>query len=252
MPARRLRHQGPGPSTYRPEGRRATTRWPTAATTAVRPSPAPAPSAASLPSSRTARGRRACGTLSRNWGRRSPPAPCSRLRAQDMVLVAVNRSKLPGALARPPDWGGRIVIDANNPIEAPLFSPAELTGRASSEIVAGLVAGARLVKAFDHLPPPLLEGDPAAEGGRRSSSRGPRSRAGRGRRADRPPWLLFRWISARSLRGRGSPSSPAVRCRRSTWCASPDPSRRLERGGQACHAALRCRRTRTMAGIPGS
>ena len=31
-----------------------------------------------------------------------------------MVLVAVNRSKLPGALARPPDWGGRIVIDANN------------------------------------------------------------------------------------------------------------------------------------------
>ncbi len=84
-----------------------------------------------------------------------------------MVLVAVNRSKLPGALARPPDWGGRIVIDANNPIEAPLFSPAELTGRASSEIVAGLVPGPRLVKAFNHLPPPLLEGDPAAEGGRR-------------------------------------------------------------------------------------
>ncbi|MBR0681434.1 NAD(P)-binding domain-containing protein [Roseomonas eburnea] len=87
--------------------------------------------------------------------------------AQDMVLVAVNWSKLPGALAGLPDWGGRVVIDANNPIEAPLFRPADLNGRASSEVVAGMLPGARLVKAFNHLPPPLLDGDPAAEGGRR-------------------------------------------------------------------------------------
>jgi predicted dinucleotide-binding enzyme len=87
--------------------------------------------------------------------------------AQDIVLVAVNWSKLPGALAGLPDWAGRIVIDANNPIEGPLFKPAELNGRASSEVVAGMLRGARLVKAFNHLPPPLLEADPAAEGGRR-------------------------------------------------------------------------------------
>ncbi|HEV7324720.1 MAG TPA: NAD(P)-binding domain-containing protein [Bosea sp. (in: a-proteobacteria)] len=87
--------------------------------------------------------------------------------AADIVLVAVNWSKLPAALAGLPDWNGRIVIDANNPIEAPLFKPVELNGRASSEIVAGLVPGARLVKAFNHLQPGLVAGDPAAEGGRR-------------------------------------------------------------------------------------
>jgi predicted dinucleotide-binding enzyme len=87
--------------------------------------------------------------------------------AADIVLVAVNWSKLPAALAGLPDWNGRIVIDANNPIEAPLFKPAELNGRTSSEIVAGLVPGARLVKAFNHLQPGLVAGDPAAEGGRR-------------------------------------------------------------------------------------
>ncbi|WP_332693262.1 NADPH-dependent F420 reductase [Bosea sp. (in: a-proteobacteria)] len=85
----------------------------------------------------------------------------------EIVLVAVNWSKLPLALAGLPDWAGRIVIDANNPIEAPLFKPAELNGRSSSEIVAGLVPGARLVKAFNHLLAAMLEGDPQAEGGRR-------------------------------------------------------------------------------------
>ena len=36
--------------------------------------------------------------------------------AQKLVLVAVNWSKLPAALSGLPDFGGRIVIDANNPI----------------------------------------------------------------------------------------------------------------------------------------
>lgn len=87
--------------------------------------------------------------------------------AKDIVLVAVNWSKLPTALAGLPDFAGRIVIDANNPIEAPLFKPVELHGRASSEIFADLVPGARVVKAFNHLQPHLIAGDPASEGGRR-------------------------------------------------------------------------------------
>ncbi|KFC72161.1 NADP oxidoreductase [Bosea sp. LC85] len=85
----------------------------------------------------------------------------------DIVLVAVNWSKLPSALAGLPAWNGRIVIDANNPIEAPLFKPAELDGRTSSEIVADLVPGARLVKAFNHLQSHLVSGNPRSEGGRR-------------------------------------------------------------------------------------
>jgi len=85
----------------------------------------------------------------------------------DIVLVAVPWSKLPEALRDLPDWRGRIVIDANNPIERPLFKPAELNGRASSEVFADLVPGARVVKAFNHLQPHLLSGDPREEGGRR-------------------------------------------------------------------------------------
>ena len=85
----------------------------------------------------------------------------------DIVLVAVNWGKLPAALAGLPDWDNRIIIDANNPIEAPLFKPVDLKGRVSSEIFADLVPGARVVKAFNHLRAEILASDPKADGGRR-------------------------------------------------------------------------------------
>lgn len=85
----------------------------------------------------------------------------------DIVFVAVNWSKLPAALEGLGPWDGRIVVDANNPIEAPLFKPAEIGGLISTEVFAELVPGARVVKAFNHLPAPVLTADPAAEGGRR-------------------------------------------------------------------------------------
>jgi 8-hydroxy-5-deazaflavin:NADPH oxidoreductase len=85
----------------------------------------------------------------------------------DIVLVAVNWTRLPAALAGLPEWSGRILIDANNPIEAPLFKPVDLKGRVSSEVVADLVPGARIVKAFNHLRADVLAGDPKSNGGRR-------------------------------------------------------------------------------------
>lgn len=85
----------------------------------------------------------------------------------DIVFVAVNWTKLTAALADLPAWDGRIVIDANNPIEAPLFKPVDLNGRVSSEVFADLVPGASVVKAFNHLRAEILAGDPKAEGGRR-------------------------------------------------------------------------------------
>jgi predicted dinucleotide-binding enzyme len=85
----------------------------------------------------------------------------------DIVFVAVNWTKLPAALAGLPAWSGRILIDANNPIEAPLFKPVDLKGRVSSEVVADLVPGARVVKAFNHLRAAVLAADPSSDGGRR-------------------------------------------------------------------------------------
>ncbi|MBA8901627.1 MULTISPECIES: NAD(P)-binding domain-containing protein [unclassified Phyllobacterium] len=85
----------------------------------------------------------------------------------DIVLIAVNWTKLPQALAGLPAWNGRIVINANNATEAPEFKPFDLKGRLSSEVVGDLVPGAKLVKALNHLPAALLAADPKAEGGHR-------------------------------------------------------------------------------------
>ena len=87
----------------------------------------------------------------------------------DIVFVAVNWTKLPAALRDLPVWNGRIVIDANNAIEAPLFKTVELGGRASTDVVSELVPGARVVKAFNHLRADVLAADPRANGGRRGT-----------------------------------------------------------------------------------
>jgi 8-hydroxy-5-deazaflavin:NADPH oxidoreductase len=105
--------------------------------------------------------------LARELGPSIKPGTREQAAAQDIVLVAVNWSKLPSALAGLPDFGGRIVIDANNPIEPPRFESAELHGRTSTEAFADLVPGARVVKAFNHLPAHLISDDPQAEGGHR-------------------------------------------------------------------------------------
>lgn len=86
--------------------------------------------------------------------------------AQDIVMVAVQWSKIPAALDGL-DFDGRIVVDANNSIEAPLFNRVDLGDRTSSQIFETLVPGARVVKAFNHLFPTQISGDPNQEGGKR-------------------------------------------------------------------------------------
>lgn len=85
----------------------------------------------------------------------------------DLVFLAVNWSKIPAAIGGLGPWKRRILVDANNPIEAPAFRAIDLGGLSSSEVVAALAPGARVVKGFNHLQPALLAGDPGAEGGRR-------------------------------------------------------------------------------------
>ena len=87
--------------------------------------------------------------------------------AQPIVLVAVNWSRLPTALAGLPDFAGRIVIDANNSIEAPSFKAVDLQGRTSSEVFAEWVPFFFFFFAFNHWAARLLESDPTAEGGQR-------------------------------------------------------------------------------------
>jgi 8-hydroxy-5-deazaflavin:NADPH oxidoreductase len=60
------------------------------------------------------------------------------------------------------EWGGQVVIDATND-----FDPSDLNGRTSSEVVADLVAPARVVKAANTFAAAVLGSDPDEAGGQR-------------------------------------------------------------------------------------
>ncbi|QPF88710.1 NADPH-dependent F420 reductase [Bradyrhizobium commune] len=61
-------------------------------------------------------------------------------------------------------WQGKIVIDATNAFGV---SPGDLGDLPSSVVISRALSGARLVKAFNHLPAGVLGADPNAKGGRR-------------------------------------------------------------------------------------
>ena len=78
-----------------------------------------------------------------------------------IVVVAVPWDRVGAALAGL-EWDGQIVIDATND-----WGADDLKGRTSSELVADLVPGARVVKAGNTLGAEVLGSDPQEAGGRR-------------------------------------------------------------------------------------
>jgi 8-hydroxy-5-deazaflavin:NADPH oxidoreductase len=78
-----------------------------------------------------------------------------------IVVIAVPWPSVPEAV-QGLEWNGKVVIDATND-----FDPSDLDGRTSSEVVADLVAGARVVKAANTLGAAVLGSDPHEAGGRR-------------------------------------------------------------------------------------
>ena len=72
---------------------------------------------------------------------------------QDLVILAVGWPSVQAALLTVPDWKGKILLDATNRIASlNPFSLGDVSGRTSSEIVADLAPGARVVKAFNTVP----------------------------------------------------------------------------------------------------
>jgi hypothetical protein len=78
----------------------------------------------------------------------------------DVVILATRWVSVPAAL-KGIDWKGRILIDATNAHVDPVpdisqagvtRSRAALKGRTSSEIVAEMAAGARIVKSISNMP----------------------------------------------------------------------------------------------------
>lgn len=90
----------------------------------------------------------------------------------EIVVLALPFARVAIAADRVVDWEGRIVIDATNPEQLlPVDEP-----RSSSEIVAGLLPGAQVVKAFNTLPASTIA-DASAVGQRVMFQAGDHARA---------------------------------------------------------------------------
>jgi predicted dinucleotide-binding enzyme len=87
----------------------------------------------------------------------------------ELVLLAVPWDNVPGTLASLPRWKSQILIDGTNPFhgKAGKFTRADVGSLSTSQFVAALAPGARVVKAFNHITVPNLEADPVVNGARR-------------------------------------------------------------------------------------
>ena len=89
--------------------------------------------------------------------------------ACEMVLLAVPWDNVAETLASLREWGNRILIDGTNPFhgKAGQFTLADVGNLSTSQFVAALAPGARVVKALNSLIAPKLEADPVVNGARR-------------------------------------------------------------------------------------
>lgn len=89
--------------------------------------------------------------------------------ATDLVILATRWEQTPAAVRGLP-WGGKIVVDTTNNRTGPRPEDLiDLGGRTSSEVVADLLPGARVVKAFNHQPIASLDGLAEETGGERKA-----------------------------------------------------------------------------------
>ncbi|MGC1724878.1 MAG: NAD(P)-binding domain-containing protein [Candidatus Acidiferrales bacterium] len=89
--------------------------------------------------------------------------------ACEMVLLAVPWDNVPETLANLPRWKNQILIDGTNPFhgQAGNFTPADVGNLSTSQFVAALAPGARVVKALNTMIVPNLEADSVVNGARR-------------------------------------------------------------------------------------
>ena len=83
----------------------------------------------------------------------------------EMIFLAVPFPAHKNVAKQFEQWNGKIVVDLTNAFHV---APEELGGLLSSEVVSEAFVGARLVKAFNHLPAAQLGTNPSVEGQRQT------------------------------------------------------------------------------------
>ena len=113
------------------------------------------------------RGPQTIAPLREEFGDSIVPSTLDEALTADLVVMAVPFAAVPEIAGQAGDWRGRILVDATNAIDLTDFSPIDLGGKPSSEVIAEALPTARVVKGFNTLAAAVLEADPAADGGKR-------------------------------------------------------------------------------------
>jgi predicted dinucleotide-binding enzyme len=102
-------------------------------------------------------------------GPRATAATREEAAACEIVLLAVPWDNVPETLASLPKWTNQILIDGTNPFhgKARNFMPANVGNLSTSQLVAALAPGARVVKALNNMIVSNMDADPAVNGARR-------------------------------------------------------------------------------------
>jgi 8-hydroxy-5-deazaflavin:NADPH oxidoreductase len=111
------------------------------------------------------RGPETLAFLKEELGPRVVPQSLQDAYKSEMVFLAVPFPAHKELAKQFKQWNGKIVVDVTNALHV---APEELGGLLSSEIVSKAFVGARLVKAFNHLPAVQLGTNPSLEGQRQA------------------------------------------------------------------------------------
>lgn len=114
------------------------------------------------------RGPETLGDVVAAFGPRASAGSVAEAGAADIVVLAVPWSKVREAVRHLPAREGRIVIDATNQwIKLTPSFVAEHLDIGGSELIASLIPGAHVIKAFDNMYGRYVAADPFTEAGRR-------------------------------------------------------------------------------------
>lgn len=112
------------------------------------------------------RGPESLAAVAAELGRHVVPVTLERALEADVIFLAVGFMRVQSVAVKRPDWTGKIVVDVTNALQPAEVRETQRRGLLSSEINADLVSGAKLVKAFNHLPVQRLGTNPPANGQR--------------------------------------------------------------------------------------
>ena len=109
------------------------------------------------------RGPKSLASLTKKLGPSVVPQSVQDAYEAEMIFLAVPFPAHKNVAKQFKTWKGKIVVDVTNALDV---APKDLGGRLSSEIVSKAFVGARLVKAFNHLPAAQLGTNPSRKGKR--------------------------------------------------------------------------------------